>query len=107
MPFHLRPARREQPPGVLETHGFPRTVLLKKGAQLVGVGFREGPLEVDVADLLAGGAVVFTGGLASAFYQAAIGDELLNPGEARGSCRCQGPCAVGRSSEHYDPWPDG
>jgi hypothetical protein len=36
MPFHLRPARREQPPGVLETHRFPPTVLLKSGAQLGG-----------------------------------------------------------------------
>jgi hypothetical protein len=33
----LRPAGRNLPPSVLETHRYPRTVLLKSGAQLRGV----------------------------------------------------------------------
>ena len=44
--------------------------------------FREGPLEMRVADLFAGEAIVFPGRLATALDQAAIGDKLLHALEA-------------------------
>ena len=44
--------------------------------------FREGPLEMGVADLITVGSVYFTVGLFGAFDQAAIGDEILDRREA-------------------------
>ena len=103
------PCSREEPAsGVLETRQYPPTVLLKSGAQpgkcfgfamLVlqashqflsfrvvaekqGSRFRKGPLEMRVADLFAGEAIVFPGRLAGTFHQAAIGDKLLHTLEA-------------------------
>ena len=45
--------------------------------------FREGPLEMNVADLFAGEPIVLPGRLATALHQATIGDKLLHPLEAR------------------------
>src|SRR5262245_22189373 len=44
--------------------------------------FREGPLEVNVADLFAGEPIVLPGRLTTALHQTAIGDKLLHPREA-------------------------
>ena len=43
---------------------------------------REGPLEMGVADLITVGSVYFTVGLFDAFDQAAVGNEILDRGEA-------------------------
>ena len=45
-------------------------------------GFRERPLEMGVADLLAAGAVPFAIRFLGTLDQAAVGDELLEPGGA-------------------------
>ena len=42
----------------------------------------EGPLEMGVTDLFTTGTVFFTVGLFNAFDQAAVGDEILDRGEA-------------------------
>lgn len=47
--------------------------------------FRERPLEMGVADLLAAGAVPFAVGRSGTLDQAAVGDELLEPGDASDS----------------------
>src|SRR5262249_18102985 len=51
-------------------------------AQKQDRGFRESPLEVNVANLFAGESIVLPGGLTAALHQTAIGDKLLNPREA-------------------------
>ncbi len=43
--------------------------------------FREGPLQMSVADLIPAGTVALPGGCLLAFYQPGIGDEVLDPGE--------------------------
>lgn len=43
--------------------------------------FREGPLEMGIADFAVLGAELFSCGLSGAFDQTAIGDELLDPRE--------------------------
>src|SRR4030095_14604395 len=45
--------------------------------------FREGPLEVNVADLFAGEPIVFPSRLATALDETTIGDKLLHTGETR------------------------
>ena len=45
-------------------------------------GFGEGPLEMDVTDLAVFGAGLFPCGLPGAFDQTAVGDEVLDAGEA-------------------------
>ena len=45
-------------------------------------GFREGPLEMDMADLLAAVAIVVTGRFPGALDQSGVGGEILYPWEA-------------------------
>ena len=45
-------------------------------------GFREGPFEMDVADLAAGGADPLACGFFGTLDQAGIGGKVLNAGEA-------------------------
>ena len=45
-------------------------------------GFREGPFEVGVADLLAGGSQALSSGFLGAFDKPAVGDEILDTREA-------------------------
>jgi hypothetical protein len=45
-------------------------------------GFGEGPFEVGIANLLAGGAVALAGGFLGTLDEPAVGDELLDPWEA-------------------------
>ena len=45
-------------------------------------GFREGPLKVSVTDLFASGSVFFAVGFFDAFDQTAVGDKILDRGEA-------------------------
>ncbi len=52
------------------------------GPEKEGGRFGEGPLQVDVADLAAGGAKALAGGLLGALDQTGIGSEVLHPGEA-------------------------
>jgi hypothetical protein len=56
---------------------FGRLVILEKEHRR----FRECPLEVRVADLLAAGAMPFAVGLSGTLDQAAVGDERLDPGK--------------------------
>jgi hypothetical protein len=44
--------------------------------------FRKGPLEMNVADLFAGEAIVFPGRLATALDETTVGDKLLHTREA-------------------------
>ena len=44
--------------------------------------FAEGPLEMGIADLFAASAGLFSVGLLGAFDEPAVGDEILNGGEA-------------------------
>jgi hypothetical protein len=57
---------------------FPRLVALEEEDRCLG----EGPLEVSVTDLLATGAVFFAVGFFDALDQTAVGDEILDRGEA-------------------------
>src|SRR5262245_37373426 len=45
-------------------------------------GFREGPLEVNVANLFAGESIVLPGRLTTALHQTTVGDKLLYTREA-------------------------
>ena len=77
--------------------------------------FREGPLEVNVADLFAGEAIVLSSRLATALHQTAVGDKLLHPREAsdvmnlvenrQGQYRCRGPNGADRRSGDPVVWP--
>ena len=57
---------------------FPRLVALEEKNRCLG----EGPLEMSVTDLFTAGPVFFAVGLFNAFDQAAVGDEILDRGEA-------------------------
>ena len=79
-------------------------------------GFRKGPLEMGIADLGAGRAQAFPGGFLGTFDQAAIGDKILDPGEAvdimdfveqheaRESCRCRARFAADTGCWRHGAW---
>ena len=75
-----------------DREGLGFTVLMGKPFEILFAGlvafeekdrrFRESPLEMGVADLITVGSVYFAVGLFGAFDQAAVGDEILDRGEA-------------------------
>ena len=67
---------------VLLLQALPIALSLRVVAQEHDSGFGEGPLQVDVADLGAGGAITLAGRLLGALDEPGVGDEVLDPGEA-------------------------
>src|SRR4030095_2223082 len=69
-------------PAVLAPQPFDDCAPVGALAQKRHRGFREGPLQMDVANLRAPGAVALAGGLPSTLHQAAVGGKILHGGEA-------------------------